>query len=516
MKFKKKKLKSYLIGFLSIIILAGIIFLVYQNYSGEMTGDAVRINTNRLTLNYQPNWPQTAAGGIISSPVFYDLDGDGKKEVIIGSDKLYVWHENGTLMKGWPRGSVYPVGRIDFSGSPAVGDVDGDGEVEIVDGETNGFLYVWKKDGTLLYGWPKKIVDGELGIQSAPVLADLNNDKKLEIIVASNFEAWREEDKNFIFVLNYLGQNLLGWPKKIGAPGSSGVRTSALVLDMDKDGSPEIIQPDTGDNNVILAWHLNGSIVSGWPFSGIFEGFTPASSGLVLSIVGGDLNNDGFPEIVATSAQGFEFVLDRNGDLVQGWPQNNPARQIFDMYSKPVLSDLNNDGFPEIIATKCVNDQIRPKKSLGCTLTVKSYNGTSLIKEKYFKMGSTYDGGYIDQGQSPAVADINGDGSLEIIAGAVNFTGGYLKGDTYIYIWNSSGDLLKYSPTKFEKTLMTWSSPAIDDIDNDGKMEMAFASLSYAKVVLVEFPWNVNQNINKKNWWSMYQRDVRHTGIYYK
>jgi len=50
MKFKKKKLKSYLIGFLSIIILAGIIFLVYQNYSGEITGDSIITPSKKILV----------------------------------------------------------------------------------------------------------------------------------------------------------------------------------------------------------------------------------------------------------------------------------------------------------------------------------------------------------------------------------------------------------------------------------------------------------------------------------
>ena len=62
------------------------------------------------------SWP-AAIGENFSSPVFYDLNGDGVMEVI-ASDRsgVYVFDSHANLLPGWPR---------------TVGDLDGDGVLDL-------------------------------------------------------------------------------------------------------------------------------------------------------------------------------------------------------------------------------------------------------------------------------------------------------------------------------------------------------------------------------------------------
>ena len=68
---------------------------------------------------------------------------------------------------------------------------------------------------------------------------------------------------------------------------------------------------------------------------------------------------------------------------------------------------------------------------------------------------------------SPAIADMDGDGVLDIIACS---TQGKLN------VWSFAGEMHDGWPVQLEAN--TWSSPVIGDIDGDGMLEIAIGSMS--------------------------------------
>ena len=171
-------------------------------------------------------WPVRLAALGPSTPALADLDGDGAVEIVVAS-------VTGRLYRITRNGRVDGLGKLPgtwFFSSPAVGDLDGDGRPEIAIGsgqfDGSGFLTVVDAAGRLLPGWP---VATEVAVTAAPVLADLDGDRRSEVIVpdlGGRLHVWQA-----------AGQTLGGWPYDL----QGGTPASPVVADLDGDGTLEIV-----------------------------------------------------------------------------------------------------------------------------------------------------------------------------------------------------------------------------------------------------------------------------------
>ncbi|MEA2391675.1 MAG: hypothetical protein QOK31_1784, partial [Solirubrobacteraceae bacterium] len=171
-----------------------------------------------------------------SSPLFADLDGDNRNELIVATSdgEIHAFRVDGSELPGWPvrgdrlalhdgdPGSAYKNGGASdqaggaFLGSPAVGDLNHDGVPEVVAADLEGKVYAWAADGHRLWtresnpdysGRPlQPFVDvrqgnrnrTQHGFLASPVLADLdrNDGGKLEVIAAAmdrHVYAWKDD-----------------------------------------------------------------------------------------------------------------------------------------------------------------------------------------------------------------------------------------------------------------------------------------------------------------------------------
>ena len=193
------------------------------------------------------------------------------------------------------------------------------------------------------------------------------------------------------------------------------------------------------------------------------ESISPAfsngfSEGTYSTACAADLNNDGRQEIVYSAWDHNIYVRDAlTGDLFNSnWPLN-----VHDsVWSSPVVVDIDQDGVKDIVASYDTTAGIFDHRN-GGRMTVFDHNGNH-------KAGWPYQ---IDQTfySSPAVGDLDGDGVYEIVSG----TGSYWRNDgqlrgRYVYCWDPYGHLKWRADIGHVAT----SSPALADIDNDGKLEV--------------------------------------------
>jgi len=112
-------------------------------------------------------------------PVVGDINRDGKLEVIVlsGDGEIYVWDIEGDILSG------FPVLVGDIRSSPVLGDIDKDGYLEIIFCGDNK-IYAYNYNGTLVTNFPVILdrVESVGSISSAPILADLDGDERVEII----------------------------------------------------------------------------------------------------------------------------------------------------------------------------------------------------------------------------------------------------------------------------------------------------------------------------------------------
>ena len=249
--------------------------LVNESY---LNNHQSRIERNEIELF--PGWPVIAAGANECGSIYANLDSDQELELVypVGTSLLAL-NPDGSTIPGWPKTLDFPT-----DGAPACGDIDGDGIAEIVvtTHQTGSFafgtIYAFEPDGSDVIGFP---ITTEGGAVRTPVLADLDGDDKLEIILT--IRNWPD---GLVSVYTGSGDVFPGWPVRMDyVPGSS-----AAVGDINGDDIPEIVAESYYG---LHAFTPNGALMPGFPYypglGRVFSYSTP-----VLA----DLDDDGNREII--------------------------------------------------------------------------------------------------------------------------------------------------------------------------------------------------------------------------
>ena len=187
--------------------------------------------------------------GSFSAPVLYDINLDGKKDLIVGNQagKLYSCINAGSLIFEKP--VEIATGRNDLNTvSPDIGDLDGDQVEDLVIGDSLGRIYMlkgYKEKNILMLGTANPIEDQthtplQAGRYAAPKLIDIDGDGKSDIISGNN-EGYIRKFKNqypqFIDdgymegkTLNPFGNNYL-W---------GGHNSVPFIADINQDGKADL------------------------------------------------------------------------------------------------------------------------------------------------------------------------------------------------------------------------------------------------------------------------------------
>lgn len=443
-------------NYISRIILRMILVIICGSFltmSGMITQGRARVSFGIPELKWQlggcyNSWCET---GWYSSPATADLDGDGQVEVIASAYSIFVLDgSNGGLEWKTSSGHDRSEPNADNLGRTwpgiVIADLDHDGEEEIVTAHGGGWVSVYNTQGYFKPGWPQQPTSNEI---RGLLVSDLDGDDLLEVIVTgavyNQVNTW---------VYEYDGSLRPGWPQLSNDNGYAyGVfNANAAAGDIDDDQVNEIIVPS--DVHYICAYEPNGAQIpansmygnKGWGKVGVWESLTTE---------------------------------------LRGWGECNGVREESyrtNFASGPsVIADVNGDGVTEVVATGNVYD---------CSMghPPGKYNGVYIFNADRSRFNTdgfdwrtvpvdigaplTENYNVIENNQpNPAVADLDGDGRMEII---------YASYDGRVHAFgldkteHGSWPYSVYKPA--EGFYRFASEPIIADLDDDGRAEVIFSS----------------------------------------
>ena len=278
-----------------------------------------------------------------ATPILADFLGNGEYELFVATrrspvNRAYLLYPDGRLCEGWPRELAGPVI------APACAyDLDGDGRLEIILCTENKLIYIFRADGTSFDPSSSdglfKVLDDSLDTGgasfSAPAVADIDCDGRAEIIVAGGTNTLN--GNGILYAFDSSGELKTGFPLYVSGWINSGIALGNLDTNT---STLEIAFATTA--NLVYAVSGNGAIMPGFPVFIVFD-YSDAYQlgGPALA----DINGDGICEIVIGGITRF-VVYNASGRILPGWPVQSPGNASI---SEPAVADIDGDTIPELI-----------------------------------------------------------------------------------------------------------------------------------------------------------------------
>lgn len=313
---------------------------------------------------------------LIAEPICEDIDNDGKNELILASEQgtIYIISSEYKLKARFritenidETESMFIDASTGYSitHSPLVADIDNDGKKEIIFGTEFGTVYCIDPNGKLKWTFKSKGA-----IRGGVSFFDADSDSTKEIIFGST-------DKN-LYILN-----------------SNGKKKKVIKLNSEIESTPALI------NGSIIVCLNNGEII-GISTKGELQ-WNLKTEGKVTSKPKLMLTEEKTYAIV-TSTDNKVYCINQDGKLE--WSYETEGS----IYGNAIIKDIDQDGYPEIILGSCDNK-----------LHIISDQGSK-------KWDFTTDFWVVG---SPILMDINTDNKQEIVLGSY---------DTNIYVLSGRGE----------------------------------------------------------------------------
>jgi hypothetical protein len=393
-----------------------------------------------------------------------DFNGDGKQDVAIsngGDNTIYVYLGNGDGTLGVPE-VLYTTGQSPVWLAAASLRKNGPVDLIAVDGDSNG-VEVFFGNGNGSFQPGAKVAS----LPQSPtfvVAADFNKDGFVDLAVGLTIDPLSTEPQFEVLLGNGAGAfstHLL--PPPVENPGDSPIPTGWLAAgDLNKDGYPDVVATVAFGGATSYLNQGGAAFVSK-------SGFGPEDGAVTVELA--DTDGDGCLDAIETGSLGFLTIAKGNCDGT--FAQTSPTAELGDVDAAVAVTDVSGDGKLDVIASAAFYDAektIAAGSFGGYLVSVLNGDGTGhLMPAAIYRVGpDAFDF---------TVVDLSGSGHPDVIAiSQTEDTASILVNDGKGGFGSPSGETVGYS-TGVSNAPNSQVAPQTTDVNGDGKLD----------VVLIEY-----------------------------
>ncbi|MGB3343054.1 MAG: FG-GAP-like repeat-containing protein [Aequorivita sp.] len=259
--------------------------------------------------------------------------------------------------------------------------------------------------------------------------ASLQEDGSISVETITLLENYFNPEQSQVF-------NLL-W--RFGRPANPTFKNTrgVTLADLNNDGIDEILY---GIDKKLFILNGDGSIFLEKSVSGT----------IILPPTVADLDGDGNLEIAFNTGgspnAGRVYLLDNTGNDLPGWPLNFENHW---MINAPAAADVDGDGILDIVTGE------RVSSDLGRVHAVKM-DGSPINSNWPVEINAT-------PGFTPSIGDVNGDGTPNVVIAASKGT---------MYVFDNQGQVLPGFPVANPNISYSYQSPILADLNGNGFLEI--------------------------------------------
>jgi fibronectin type 3 domain-containing protein len=314
-----------------------VIFDTNSDSASILTNDGNGRFTRNQLIGQSVTWPAVSG----------DIDNDGETDLLLqGVGSLTPWfgQGNGTLERGVSIGGSYAM-ALDL------GDIDGDGIMDIVAVEDGlKLLIILGTGGGSFQG--EAIVSGSEQLYAGVNLTtgDFNGDGNQDIAVSLSPSDGEWPTGNVRIVL-YWGSGYNTFTKGTVIETDNYFEANIFAADLNGDGKMDImLQAHPWDNNEVSVFLNKG----GGNFQGALKYDIGSSGYLKLE----DINGDGYPDIITDVEENMSWGISSYGVSIHAGNGDGTFRHLYTLpfgerqsglSLNSQLGDLNNDGYPDLV-----------------------------------------------------------------------------------------------------------------------------------------------------------------------